>query len=170
MISTRDREEPDPASEGYLGSETPPALRPARHHYGDPAPRLGAGRPQGPGRRPASRAGRADLRGRGQRVAAAQADPSVSTGGGGETGASGHPGCRPPWDGFREAACAHYETLFVARSEKRRGRGQGHNDTIYRVGTEEGRKAGLRAESRGRSDRTRPRTAEGRHGRQQALG
>ncbi len=50
------------------------------------------------------------------------------------------PNVPPPWDGFRDEARAAYETVFVARSEKRRGRGQGHNDTIYRVGEADGGK------------------------------
>lgn len=46
----------------------------------------------------------------------------------------------PPWDGFREDAMRAYEGVFVSRSEKRRGRGQGHKDTIYAAGSTDGRK------------------------------
>ncbi|MEX0921998.1 MAG: type II CRISPR RNA-guided endonuclease Cas9 [Rhodovibrionaceae bacterium] len=46
----------------------------------------------------------------------------------------------PPWEGFRDDAIQALEGVFVARSEKRRGRGQGHADTIYRIGVEDGRK------------------------------
>src|SRR3546814_735667 len=45
-----------------------------------------------------------------------------------------------PWSDFRDDAIRAYESVFVSRSEKRRGRGQGHKDTIYRIGTEDGRK------------------------------
>ena len=45
-----------------------------------------------------------------------------------------------PWEGFRDDAIRAYESVFVSRSEKRRGRGQGHKDTIYSVGSEDGRK------------------------------
>ena len=46
----------------------------------------------------------------------------------------------PPWPGFRDDAMRAFESVFVSRSEKRRGRGQGHKDTIYSVGEEDGRK------------------------------
>jgi len=45
-----------------------------------------------------------------------------------------------PWPDFRGEAIGAYDTVFVARSERRRGRGQGHKDTIYRVGEDNGRK------------------------------
>lgn len=48
------------------------------------------------------------------------------------------PSVPPPWDGFREDAKAAYENVFVSRSEKRRGRGAGHNDTFYRLGSVDG--------------------------------
>jgi len=48
------------------------------------------------------------------------------------------PNVAQPWPGFCKDALAAYESVFVSRSEKRRGRGQGHKDTIYRVGSEEG--------------------------------
>jgi CRISPR-associated endonuclease Csn1 len=50
------------------------------------------------------------------------------------------PNVPDPWDGFRSDVIAAYEGVFVARSEKRRGRGQGHKDTIYRIALEDGRK------------------------------
>jgi CRISPR-associated endonuclease Csn1 len=43
-----------------------------------------------------------------------------------------------PWEGFRDDALAAYDEVFVSRSEKRRGRGQGHKDTIYAKGVEDG--------------------------------
>jgi len=46
----------------------------------------------------------------------------------------------PPWNDFRDDALRAVESVFVSRSEKRRGRGQGHMDTIYSVGEENGRK------------------------------
>lgn len=46
----------------------------------------------------------------------------------------------PPWPGFRDDAKRAFEDVFVSRSEKRRGRGQGHRDTIYSIGAEDGRK------------------------------
>ncbi len=49
------------------------------------------------------------------------------------------PNVAPPWDGFRADAIAAIEDVFVARSEKRRGRGAGHDATIYAVRVEEGR-------------------------------
>ena len=45
-----------------------------------------------------------------------------------------------PWRGFRGDAIEAIEGVFVSRSEKRRGRGQGHKDTIYQVAYEDGRK------------------------------
>lgn len=45
-----------------------------------------------------------------------------------------------PWEGFHQHAKDAYDAVFVSRSEKRRGRGQGHNDTIYRLGAIDGEK------------------------------
>lgn len=50
------------------------------------------------------------------------------------------PPVRAPWPGFRDDAMRAYEEVFISRSEKRRGRGQGHKDTIYRLGLGDGRK------------------------------
>lgn len=50
------------------------------------------------------------------------------------------PNVDAPWPGFREDAIEAYQSVFVSRSEKRRGRGQGHKDTIYSIDTEAGRK------------------------------
>lgn len=50
------------------------------------------------------------------------------------------PRLEPPWAGFRDDVMAVYASVFVSRSEKRRARGQGHADTIYGIGIEDGRK------------------------------
>jgi len=50
------------------------------------------------------------------------------------------PNVPEPWPDFRDDAMTAYGRVFVSRSEKRRGRGQGHKDTIYGLGIEEGRK------------------------------
>ncbi len=47
------------------------------------------------------------------------------------------PNVRPPWPDFRNNAIAAIESVFVSRSEKRRGRGAGHDATIYAVGVDE---------------------------------
>lgn len=39
----------------------------------------------------------------------------------------------PPWPGFREDVMAAFDTMFVARPERRRARGQGHDATIKRI-------------------------------------
>ena len=44
-----------------------------------------------------------------------------------------------PWDSFHDDAIQAFEGVFVSRSEKRRGRGQGHGATYYRVSSEDGR-------------------------------
>jgi CRISPR-associated endonuclease Csn1 len=38
-----------------------------------------------------------------------------------------------PWDGFREQAKAAFESVFVARPERRRARGEGHAATIRQI-------------------------------------
>ncbi|POS61306.1 type II CRISPR RNA-guided endonuclease Cas9 [Parasaccharibacter apium] len=43
----------------------------------------------------------------------------------------------PPWDGFRDQLKEKYETIFVARPERQRARGQGHEATIRQVREEE---------------------------------
>ena len=43
-----------------------------------------------------------------------------------------------PWDGFREQAKAAFESIFVARPERRRARGEGHAATIRQVKEREG--------------------------------
>jgi CRISPR-associated endonuclease Csn1 len=43
-----------------------------------------------------------------------------------------------PWDGFREQAKAAFESVFVARPERRRARGEGHAATIRQVKEREG--------------------------------
>jgi len=45
-----------------------------------------------------------------------------------------------PWKGFERDTRDAYERVFVARSEKRRGRGGLHKETIYAVGEEDGQK------------------------------
>lgn len=57
-----------------------------------------------------------------------------------ENRAKWKPSVPDPWPGFRKDAVRAYEAVFVARSERRRGRGQGHKDTIYRVREDNGRK------------------------------
>lgn len=43
-----------------------------------------------------------------------------------------------PWEGFREQAKAAFESVFVARPERRRARGEGHAATIRQVKEREG--------------------------------
>jgi len=50
------------------------------------------------------------------------------------------PNVDDPWPGFRDDAIRAFESAFVSRSEKPRGRGQGHKDIIYSVGVDGGRK------------------------------
>lgn len=45
-----------------------------------------------------------------------------------------------PWPGFRDDVIRAYEGVFVCRTERRRGRGQGHAETIYSVGKQDGQK------------------------------
>ncbi len=44
-----------------------------------------------------------------------------------------------PWPGFREAAIAAVEAVFVARAERRRARGKAHDATVRQIGEIDGR-------------------------------
>ena len=46
----------------------------------------------------------------------------------------------PPWPGFPEAARQAYESVFVARAERRRARGKAHDATLRHVALREGRR------------------------------
>ena len=50
------------------------------------------------------------------------------------------PDLPPPWPEFREEARRAVESVLVCRSERRRGRGQSHKETIYSVSVEDGQK------------------------------
>ena len=45
-----------------------------------------------------------------------------------------------PWESFRDDARRAYEGVFVSRSEKRKGRGEGHKATIYGSSYRDGEK------------------------------
>ena len=46
----------------------------------------------------------------------------------------------PPWPGFPEAARQAYESVFVARAERRRARGKAHDATLRHVALRDGRR------------------------------
>ncbi len=50
------------------------------------------------------------------------------------------PSVPTPWKGFERDALEAFERVFVSRSEKRRGRGGLHKETVYAIGEEDGRK------------------------------
>lgn len=50
------------------------------------------------------------------------------------------PSVTMPWKGFAQDVRQAYEQVFVSRSERRRGRGAGHGDTIYRMEYQNGQK------------------------------